>query len=297
MKSRIVLVVVASAIAVLAVVFVWLILGPGVAVLHPAGSIAAQQRDLIIIGSLLSLIVVVPVFAMTFYIAWTYREGNAKARYMPDWDHSRAAETVWWLVPLALISVLGVMIVTTSHGLDPSRPIASDKRTMTVKVIALPWKWLFIYPEQGIATINQLQMPVGRPVHFEITSDAPMNSFWIPQLGGQVYAMSGMETQLYLQADQPGTFAGSSANLSGAGFAGMKFAVQAVDEAQFGDWVATVKSSSTPMDAETYARVAAPSQNEPPVSFGAVDEHLYNAVMMKYMMPGMGATQASGYAK
>src|SRR5688572_21939694 len=179
-------------------VLTWLVLGANVAVLEPAGSIAERQRGLIIFASLLSLIVVVPVFALTFYIAWKYRASNKKAKYTPDWDHHTGIEALWWAIPLALITILSVITYKTSHELDPFRPIASDKKPLTVQVVALQWKWLFIYPEQNIASVNFVQFPEDRPVNFQITSDAPMNSFWIPQLGGQMYAMSGMNTKLHL---------------------------------------------------------------------------------------------------
>ena len=181
-----------------------------------------------IFAALLSLVVVIPVFAMTIYIVWRYRESNQKAKYSPDWDHNSKVETIWWLIPTLLIVVLSVVTWNSSHSLDPFKPIKSSVKPLRVQVIALQWKWLFIYPEQGVASTNILELPVDRPINFEVTADAPMNSFWIPQLGGQIYAMAGMSTQLHLMASEAGTYAGASANLSGKGFAKMKFDTKAV---------------------------------------------------------------------
>lgn len=277
-----------SALIILLGALVW---GANVAVLNPRGSIAQEQFDLIIFTALLSLVVVVPVFALTFFIAWKYRASNTKAKYMPEWDRSRIAETVWWLIPLGLITILAVITYVTSHKLDPFRPIVSDKKPITIQVIAMEWKWLFIYPEQDIATVNHVQFPVNTPVNFEITSDAPMNSFWIPQLGGQIYAMAGMETKLHLVADRAGKYQGSSANISGPGFAGMRFTAQASSQADFDAWVASVKRSPTRLDKDSYDALATPTQEHPVVYYSSREKELYGTVIMKYMVPGMLQTE------
>lgn len=256
-----------------------------IAVLNPKGIIADKQRDLLIISSLLALFIVVPVFVMTFFIAWRYRETNTKAKYTPDWDRNRAAETVWWGVPIILILALSIITWVSSHDLDPSKPIAANTRPLTVQVVALEWKWLFIYPEQDIATVNYLQFPEKTPVNFEITADAPMNSFWIPQLGGQVYAMAGMTTKLHLMASEPGEFRGSSANLSGGGFAGMKFNAQATTTADFNRWVQGVRQSGNILDQQSYDRLRQASKNNPTLSYTSKDRTLYNTILMKYMTP------------
>lgn len=262
--------------------------GKSFPILSPKGTIAADERNLIIFGSLLSLLVVVPVFIMLFYFLWKYRASNTKAKYSPDWDNSKAAEAVWWLVPLALIVVLSVVTWTSSHRLDPFRPIASDKKTLTIQVVAMQWKWLFIYPEQNIATVNYVQFPEDTPVNFRITSDAPMNSFWIPALGGQMYAMSGMTTQLHLMADAPGTFQGASANISGAGFSDMRFTAKASTSKDFDAWVQAVKQARQPLTSDSYAELARPNVGKmtPRTYYSSVEPGLYDTILMKYMLPG-----------
>lgn len=263
----------------------WLLKGTIVAVLDPKGSIAQSQFDLIIFTTILSLVVIIPVFVMTFYIVWKYRAGNKKAAYNPDWDHSRTAEIIWWGVPLALITVLAVITWITSHSLDPYRPLESAQKPITIQVIALDWKWLFIYPEQDIASVNYIQIPEDTPINFELTADAPMNSFWIPQLGGQVYAMAGMKTKLHLLASEPGEYRGSSANISGEGFAGMKFTAKATSETDFEAWIQSVKASSAILDRASYDDLAKPSRDNPVIYYSSHDRQLYDTVMMKYMMP------------
>lgn len=259
--------------------------GKTVAVFQPAGTIAQQQRTLIIAILLLSLLVVVPVFAMTIWISWRYRESNKKAAYAPDWDNNRWVEGVWWLVPLVLISIISVITWRTSHSLDPFRPLVSTVKPLEVQVVAMNWKWLFIYPEYGVATVNYLFIPTETPINFEITSDASMNSFWIPQLGGQVYAMAGMSTRLHLMADKTGDFRGSSANLSGKGFAGMNFMTYAVPGSEFSTWSQLAKSSPEALTETAYQKLAKPSQNVKPLTYTDVDSELYDSIVMKYMMP------------
>lgn len=254
-------------------------------VLNPKGIIAEQERGLFIFALLLSSTIVLPVFGLTFGIAWRYRETNTKAKYTPDWDHNPIIEAIWWLVPLALITILSVVTWKSSHDLDPFKPLNSDVKPLLVQVVALQWKWLFIYPEQGIATVNFVEFPKSTPIDFEITSDAPMNSFWIPQLGGQIYAMSGMSTHLHLMADEAGEYYGSSANISGAGFAGMHFKAKSVTGAEFGGWVDSIKKMHNTLTTGEYLALARPSQNNEPAYYSAVDRKLYNQVVMKYMMP------------
>lgn len=262
----------------------WWLMHANIAVLEPKGVVAEHQRNLILFASALSLLVVLPVFAMTFYIARTYREGNKKAEYKPDWDHSNKLEAIWWGLPILLISILAVTAWTTSHSLEPSKPLASNEKPLRVQVVALDWKWLFIYPEQGIASINTLHIPANVPVNFEITADAPMNSFWIPELGGQIYAMAGMTTKLHLMANQAGEFKGASANLSGDGFAGMKFTAHSVTKNDFADWAKDIASTYPDyLSQETYRALAQPSKNVPPSYFGSIDPEVYATVIAKYM--------------
>lgn len=263
--------------------------GHGIAILNPAGVIAQKQRNLILFATLLSLIVILPVFALTFIIAWRYRASNIHARYMPEWDRSRLLESVWWGVPTLIILVLAVVTWKSSHDLDPFRPI-DDGEPMTVQVVAMDWKWLFIYPGQNIATINYLQFPVNTPIRFEITSDAPMNSFWIPRLGGQIYAMSSMSTHLNLEAAKIGAYRGSSANISGRGFAGMNFLARATSQADFDAWVMSVKESPNSLTMEEYAKLSAPSENNTAVYYSSKADNLYNKIVSKYM-PSASAEQ------
>jgi cytochrome o ubiquinol oxidase subunit 2 len=256
-----------------------------IAVLDPKGPIAAQERDLIVTATLIMLIVVIPVFVMTFAFAWKYRDGNTKARYTPEWDHHSGLEFSWWAIPTIIIVILARMTWVSSHTLDPYRPIASVNKTMTIQVVALDWKWLFIYPQQNIATVNYVQFPVNTPVDFQITSDAPMNSFWIPQLGGQIYAMPGMTTQLNLLASSQGSFHGSSANLSGIGFSGMTFTAHASSEAAFNQWVGQTQQSHPALTMNHYNQLAHPSSYNRPASYAAAQPGLFNAIVMKYMVP------------
>lgn len=263
---------------------IWL-RGMTIPVLEPKGIIAHKERNLMFAALLLSLIVVVPVFTLAIVFSWKYREGNKKATYSPELDHSRLLETVWWLVPLTLILVLSVMAWDSSHDLDPYKPISSATRPLPIQVVALDWKWLFIYPEQHIATVNYVQFPAHTPLNFEITAEAPMNSLWIPQLGGQVYAMSGMTTRLHLMANSPGSFRGSSANISGRGFAGMKFMAHATSAADFDHWVQSAQKSPHHLSLDEYARLARPSQDNPPTTYSSEQEGLYDTIVMKYMVP------------
>lgn len=270
--------------------FAWLLRnlvhGHTVSILSPAGTIADQQRSLIEFAAILGLVVIVPVFALTFFIVWRFRDGNVKARYRPNWDGNTKLEAIWWGIPCAIILVLAVVTWQSSHSLDPTRKLQSSTKPMTIQVIALNWKWLFIYPEQNIATVNYVQFPEDTPIHFEITSDGPMNSFWIPQLGGQIYAMAGMQTTLQLMADHPGTYAGSSANLSGKGFAGMKFSAVSSSQADFNQWVQSVWETPNRLTLSELTRLSYPSENAPVALYGARDEGLYDTVLMKYMGHG-----------
>lgn len=261
-------------------------------VLQPKGWVGQQEKQLIITATLLCLIVVIPVFAMTFWIAWKYRASNHKAKYEPDWDKSNVAEFTWWAIPAAIIFILSIITWNSTHQLDPYKSLASSNKPLTIQVVALDWKWLFIYPDQHIATVNTLEIPVNTPVDFHITADAPMNSLWIPQLGGQVYAMPGMSTELHLIADQPGVYRGSSANISGKGFAGMIFKTHAVSQSDFNAWVNKYKWSPNKLTLDSYNKLAQKSENNPVAYYSLAKPNLYNTVVMKYMN-GMDDTATS----
>lgn len=254
-------------------------------VLDPKGLIALKERDLMYIATLLMLIVVIPVFLLTFAICWRYRATNKSAEYDPNWNHDTLAESIWWGFPCLIIIILSVVTWKSSHELDPYRALQTSVKPIRIQVVALQWKWLFIYPEQKIASLNFFQFPEQTPLEFEITSDAPMNSFWIPQLGGQIYAMPGMNSQLHLIASETGEFRGSSANLSGDGFAGMHFIAKSSTHADFDQWVEAVTASTNSLDKETYRKLAAPSENNVPEIYTLKDVNLFNQIIMRYMMP------------
>jgi cytochrome o ubiquinol oxidase subunit 2 len=268
-------------IGVLAISFAY-IGNHNVAVLNPKGMIAAKQSQLFYTATWLMLIVVVPVFFMTLFFAWKYREGNKGSKYTPNWSHSTIAECFWWGVPFIIIVILSVITWESSHDLSPYKPIDSDKKAITIQAVALDWKWLFIYPEQGIATVNFVQFPEKTPISFEITSDAPMNSFWIPQLGGQIYAMPAMATKLHLIADEVGSFRGSSSNISGDGFAGMTFTAKASSDAEFEQWVQTVKQSPKHLDMDEYNALVKPSSYVPPAFYQLMRNDLFDHIVNQY---------------
>ncbi|MBW3569166.1 ubiquinol oxidase subunit II [Candidatus Parcubacteria bacterium] len=259
--------------------------GSEVSILDPKGQVAAKEKNLLIFASGLSLIIILPVFALIFGIAWRYREGNDKAKYKPDWDHSRLLESIWWGVPFALIVILSIVTYKSSHELDPFKPLEAETKPLTIQVIAMDWKWLFIYPEQNIATVNYVKFPAGTPVNFQLTGDGAMNSFWIPQLGGQIYAMAGMSTQINLLADEPGDFRGSSANISGRGFSDMTFIASAGSNSDFEAWVGAVKKSQKNLSENEYKKLAEPTVDHPPTYYSSVQEGLYKEVILSFLLP------------
>ena len=256
------------------------------ALLNPKGQIALEQRSLILTAFGLMMIVVIPAVFMAVFFAWKYRATNTNATYSPNWSHSNKVEAVVWTIPILIIIFLGVLTWKSTHALEPSKPLVSDVKPIEIDVVALDWKWLFIYPEQGIATVNQIAFPANTPVNFKITSNSVMNSFFIPTLGSQIYAMAGMQTKLHLIANEPGTFDGISANFSGRGFSGMKFkAIATKDDAEFQQWVAKVKAAPnalTPMD--DFEKLAAPSENHPVEYFSTANPELFKQVIDKFMM-------------
>jgi cytochrome o ubiquinol oxidase subunit 2 len=224
-----------------------------------------------------------------------YRESNKKhVSYTPDWDSSRKIETLWWLFPTILIAILSVITWRSTEKLTPSRPIASSNPTMLIQVVALDWKWLFLYPDQHIATVNSVTIPKNTPVDFVITADAPMNSFWIPQLGGQIYAMAGMTTQLNLLASQTGNFRGLSANISGDGFSSMDFMAHAKTQQSFDAWVRSAQQNQTDLTMASYNHLVKPSEHVAPFQFGSFTPGLFDTVIMKYMAPTESGSSMRG---
>lgn len=259
--------------------------GVNVAVLEPAGPIGGKEKRLMMEALLLSTVVVIPVYAMLFGFALRYRESNKKAKYSPNMDGSRLLETIWWGVPIILIAILAVITWRSSHELDPFKSLSSNQKPLNIQVVALPWRWLFIYPGQNVATMNYVKIPVGRPVDFSITSDAPMNSFWIPQLGGQIYAMSGMATHLNLQADKPGEYRGVSANISGQGFADMHFTASAVAAGDFNSWVARAQKSSDKLSLAAYQQLSKPADDPSAKTYSLTSSGIFDQVVAKYEAP------------
>ena len=255
----------------------------------PAGAVGVQERSLILESLGLMLLVVVPVIALTLVFAWRYRASNTRATHDPTWAHSTAIEVVVWTVPCVIVVVLATMIWRTTRTLDPYRPLPSQVRPLRVDVVALNWKWLFIYPDYGIATVNELRVPVGTPVDFRLTAESLMNSFFIPQLGSQVYAMAGMQTQLHLVADRPGTYLGMSSAFSGAGFSDMHFEARATDRAEFDAWVREARRSPQSLDAARYTWLATPTTPGTPAEFAGVEPDLFDGVVQRFMRARDGA--------
>ena len=264
---------------------VMLLRGVNIDVLNPQGEIARKEYHLILFTLVLSAIVVVPVFVMLAIFSLRYREGNKKAAYRPNWDGNRLLEAIWWGIPCVIIVILGIVTWQSSHELDPYKDLDSSVAPVNIQVVSLQWKWLFLYPDQQVASVNELIIPEKTPIHFTITSDAPMNSFWIPSLGSQVYAMSGMSTELHLIADKTGEYRGSSANISGTGFADMNFMAKSRSKADFEAWVEQTKAVSDGLDEATYSVLAQPGVQEQSRSYALKDTGLYDKIVMKYMMP------------
>lgn len=259
--------------------------------LDSKGMVGLAQRDLILICIGLMLIVVIPAIVLTFVFAWRYRAGNTKAKYTPDWAHSTKVEIVVWGVPLIIIAVLAVIVWKSTHELDPYKPLDVAGEPLHVDVIATDWKWVFVYPDLGIATVNQLNFPANRPLAFNITSNSTMNTFFIPQLGGQIYAMAGMRTQLHLIANEPGQFRGMSGNYSGHGFSNMKFIATASSNEDFDRWVAEVRSAPDALSFEQFKALAAPSKNAPVQHFSSVEPLLFKKVIDQFI--GVGENTAA----
>ncbi|ARR46364.1 MULTISPECIES: ubiquinol oxidase subunit II [Vibrio] len=254
------------------------------ALLDPKGSIGVQEKELIITALLLMLIVVIPVILMTIYFAYRYRESNTGEEYAPDWSHSTKIEVVVWTIPIIIIAILAAITWRSTHELEPSKPIESDVKPITIEVVSLDWKWLFIYPEENIATVNYVAFPKDVPVQFKLTSDNIMNAFFIPRLGTQIYAMPGMVTKLNLIANHTGDYKGFASNYSGEGFSQMKFTASAMeDRTAFLNWVQQVKASPDRIeDWEQFRSLASPTVAEPVKLFSSVPPFLFTDVVTQH---------------
>lgn len=261
-------------------------------VIHSKGMIGKDERDLIFTAVALMLLVVVPVIILTLVFAYKYRASNSNAKYDPGFIHSKKIEVVIWGVPIVIISILAVIVWKSTHALDPYKPIEiNGVKPLNIQVVALDWKWLFIYPEQHIATVNYLQLPVGVPVDFTVTADAPMNSFIIPQLGGQIYAMAGMKTHLNLIADEAGVYDGRAYVINGNGFNGMHFKAHVTSQTDFDSWVQEVKNAPNSLTTDVYKQLLKPTEYVQPQFYASVTDNLFEDIVMKYMMPGMDDMQ------
>lgn len=263
--------------------------------LHPAGDVARQQSDLMIASVILMSLIIVPVLIAIGVIGWRYRASNKSAEYDPDWDHSTQLELVVWAAPLLIIIVLGAMTWIGTHQLDPYRsltrihaghPVAADTQPLEVEVVSLNWKWLFFYPQYGIATVNELAAPVDMPIHFKLTSTETMNSFFIPSLAGQIYTMPGMQTVLNAVINKPGDFDGFSSNYSGLGFTDMRFRFHGMSQHDFSQWVARVRADGADLDTHAFDQLNQPSRAEPVHYYAHFDADLYHRILNQCVDPG-----------
>lgn len=259
----------------------WLGLGHDYRLLQTRGEIATKQRDLLIFTVLLSLVVLLPTYFMLYMFAWRYKAGH-KRQYKPNWDSNILIESIWWAIPIIIIGVLAVVTWQTSHSLDPFKPLTSNKTPIKVQVVALNWKWLFIYPEQGVASVNELAMPVDRPVNLTLTSDGPMNSFWVPQLAGQIYVMSGMTSQLHINAHKSGIYDGVTSNISGKGYADMRFRALAMSDVEFQNWVSRAANRGEMLDEGIFSSLRAESVKNSPKQYSLADSGLFDGLIAEY---------------
>ena len=271
-----------------------LLAGCNTVLMNPSGDVASQQSHLLVVSTLLMLIIIVPVILLTILFAWRYRKNNSSATYTPDWDHSTMLELIIWGGPLLIIIALGLITWISTHTLDPYRPlsridathpVAPNTKPLTVEVVALDWKWLFIYPELGIASVNDLAAPVDVPIRFKITSATVMNSFFIPTLAGQIYAMPSMETSMHAVINKVGDYDGFSANYSGAGFSDMHFKFHGMSTDDFARWVQRIKSSPTMLHRADYVKLEQPTNREPIRLYSQVDSDLFHAIVNRCIAP------------
>ena len=263
-------------------------------ILRPAGPVAAQNRLIMVDALAIMLVIVVPTMLATAAFAWWFRAGNRRAKHQPDFVYSGRIELIVWSIPILTIMFLGGVIWIGSHRLDPAQPLPSREPALEVQVVALDWKWLFIYPNQGIAAVNDLVLPAGRPVHFRLTSASVMTSFFVPRLGSQIYTMNGMSTQLYLQAERPGDYFGMASHFSGDGFSDMQFVVHAVPAAQFAGWTTQVRANGPLLDRPGYRLLARQSKAIRPYTYRAVAPGLFDAIVSQQLPPAPGPDVGRG---
>jgi cytochrome o ubiquinol oxidase subunit II len=248
-------------------------------ILDPVGPVGAAEKTILINSTAIMLAIIIPTMIATIAFAFWFRRGNEKATYRPDWEYSGAIELVVWAIPILTVALLGGITWIGSHELEPSKPLQSKVKPITVQVVSLDWKWLFIYPEQGVATVNRLVIPAGTPVDFRLTSATVWNTFFVPQMGSMIYTMPRMTTRLHLQADRQGVFEGRSAHFSGDGFPGMEFKVHSLPPQQFAAWAASARGGGQVLDARSYPQLAKPSSYVKPMTYSKVDPNLFNAIV------------------
>jgi cytochrome o ubiquinol oxidase subunit 2 len=290
--------------------------GCDMVVLRPSGYVASQQGQLVVISTLLMLLIIVPVIVLTLVFAWHYRASNTAATYTPDWDHSIQLELIIWAGPLLIIIALGALTWIGTHTLDPyraltridsERALSIEAEPLNIEVVALDWKWLFIYPDHGVAVVNELAIPVDIPVHFTITSSSVMNAFYVPAMAGMIYAMPSMATTLHAVMNRPGEFEGFSANYSGEGFSHMRFKLLAVNAGGFDSWLQKAKASKDELTREAYLELEKPSERAPVRRYGAVTTDLFDLIVnrcvdsrkvcMRHMMMGAQSQPARASAR
>ena len=269
--------------------------GCGLAVLDPKGPIAAQDKQILVDSLAIMLTIVVPTIVAIAVFAWWFRAGNARATYRPEFEYSGQIELVVWSIPALTVMVLSGVIWIGSHRLDPAEPLDGPEPPVRVQVVSLDWKWLFIYPREGIASVNEVVVPAGVPLHFSLTSASVWNAFFVPQLGSMIYTMNGMRTEMNLRADEPGTFHGLSAHFSGDGFSDMNFALRSVPADEFAAWAQGTRGGSA-LDAAAYTALARQSSNVPRSTFGAVMPGLFDRVVRQELAPGPGPALERGGA-
>jgi cytochrome o ubiquinol oxidase subunit 2 len=261
-------------------------------VLDPVGPVGADASAILIDSLVIMLAIAIPTILIAFWVAWRYRASNTRAEYLPYWSYSGRIEAVVWAIPILTVIFLSGLIWEGSYKLDPFRPLPSKTPPLEVQVIALDWKWLFIYPQQGVATVNQLVVPAGTPVHFRITAASVFNGFFIPRLGSMIYAMPGMVAQLNLQADRPAELFGVSSHFSGDGFSDMQFEVKSVPPAEFANWAAGARGAGPVLDRAAYGLLARQSQRVTPFTYRGVDPQLFWSVATQKIPPGPGPEPA-----
>jgi cytochrome o ubiquinol oxidase subunit II len=261
------------------------------ALLDPQGPVGVAEKTILLNSLVIMLAIVVPTIIATLAFAWWFRAGNTRARYRPDFVYSGRIELVTWSIPVMVILFLGGIAWIGSHDLDPAKPLSSATPPLEVEAVSLDWKWLFIYPGEGIAAVNELTIPAGVPVHFSLTAASVMNVFFVPQLGSMIYTMNGMSDQLNLEADRPGDYYGESAHFSGDGFSGMHFTVTALAPGSFAEWVRSVRGRGARLDDAAYRELLTQSQHVPPKTYGAVEPQLYQMIVTQQLPPGPGPQQ------